>query len=208
MNFDPVSAVMAWISVYGLIGLLVVALAERFVPVLPSYGLLLAVGIGAADGVWSLSTAFLATATGNLSRCAVWFYAVRRLGDACSAHLLDTVGRRFGMSADPFKNGISSFRRNQTALAFALQLVPPVKPFVPAFAALLRGNARIFLTASAAGIAVWTAGSSALDSMRRTPWRRRTQRSSLVRFSAACSSWRSPCFQSQGASGPAAPWRT
>ncbi|CCV13960.1 hypothetical protein [Mesorhizobium sp. STM 4661] len=50
MDFDPIGAVMAWISVYGLIGLFAVALSERFVPVLPSYGLLLAVGIAAADG--------------------------------------------------------------------------------------------------------------------------------------------------------------
>ncbi|WP_348259957.1 hypothetical protein [Mesorhizobium sp. STM 4661] len=59
------------------------------------------------------------------------------------------------MSADRIERGIASFRGNQTALAFALQLVPTVRLFAPAFAALLRGNARSVLTASAAGIAVW-----------------------------------------------------
>jgi len=155
MDFDPVSTLMAWIGAYGLIGLFVVALAERFMPVLPSYGLLLAIGIAAADGAWSLSAALLATTVGSLSGCAAWFYAVRRLGEARSSRLLNRSGGLFGMSADRIGRGIASFRRNQTALAFALQLVPTVRLFVPAFAALLGGSSRSFLIASAAGIAVW-----------------------------------------------------
>jgi membrane protein DedA with SNARE-associated domain len=80
MDFDPVGAVMAWIGAYGLVGLFAVALAERFVPVIPSYGLLLAVGIGAEDGAWSLPAAFLSTAAGGMIGCAVCFYALRSLG--------------------------------------------------------------------------------------------------------------------------------
>lgn len=155
MNFDPVGAVMVWIGAYGLIGLFAVALAERFVPVMPSYGLLLAVGIGVADGTWSLPAAFFAMTTGSVFGCAGWFYAVRKLGEARSTHLLNRAGRLFGMSADRIQRGIASFRRNQTALAFALQLVPTVRLFAPAFAALLRGNPRRVLAASAIGIAVW-----------------------------------------------------
>lgn len=155
MDFDPVGAVMTWISAYGFPALFVVALAERFVPVMPSYGLLLAVGIGAADGVWALPAAFLAITAGSMSGCAVWFYAVRGLGEARSTRLLNGAGRLFGMSADRIERGIASFRRNQTALTFALQLVPTVRLFAPAFAALLYGNARSVLGASAAGISVW-----------------------------------------------------
>ncbi|WP_313324722.1 VTT domain-containing protein [Sphingobium yanoikuyae] len=155
MDLDPVGTVMAWISAYGLIGLFAVAFAERFVPVMPSYGLLLAIGIGAADGAWSPTTAFLATVTGSVGGCASWFYAARGLGDARSTRALNRIGRLFGMSADRIQRGTDSFRRNQTALAFALQLVPTVRLFAPAFAGLLRGNARNLLAASAAGIAVW-----------------------------------------------------
>jgi membrane protein DedA with SNARE-associated domain len=155
MDFDPVGAVMVWIAAYGLLGLFVVALAERFVPVMPSYGLLLAVGITAADGAWSLPTAFFATTTGGMLGCAVCFYAVRALGDARSRRLLNRAGRVFGMSADRIAQWIVSFHRNQTALAFSLQLLPTVRLFAPAFAALLRGRSRSFLAASLAGIAVW-----------------------------------------------------
>jgi membrane protein DedA with SNARE-associated domain len=54
MEIDPIGVVMRWITVYGLVGLFAAALAERFLPVIPSYGLLLSVGISVSDGVWSL----------------------------------------------------------------------------------------------------------------------------------------------------------
>lgn len=146
---------MAWIGVYGLVGLFAVALAERFMPVIPSYGLLLSVGIGAADGDWSLSAAFLSTVAGSMFGCAAWFYAVRGLGDARSSRLLNRAGQLFGMSVGRVEHGIASVRRNQVALAFALQLVPTVRLVAPAFAALSRGNSGNVLMASAAGIAVW-----------------------------------------------------
>jgi membrane protein DedA with SNARE-associated domain len=146
---------MAWIGAYGLVGLFAVALAERFVPVMPSYGLLLAIGIGAGDKAWSLPAAFLSTVAGGMVGCATLFYALRALGAARSTRLVNKAGRLFGMSLDRIEQGTASFRRNQTALAFALQLVPTIRLFAPAFAALLRGNSRSFLAASAVGVAVW-----------------------------------------------------
>ncbi|WP_105431606.1 DedA family protein [Neorhizobium sp. T6_25] len=155
MDFDPVAAIMAWIGAYGLLGLFAIALAERFVPVIPSYGLLLAIGIGAADDAWSLPAAFLSTVAGGMFGCAALFYTLRRLGTTRSVRLLNRAGRIFGMSVDRIERGTSSFRRNQATLAFALQLVPTVRLFAPAFAAILRGRSRSVLVASAAGIAVW-----------------------------------------------------
>ncbi|MFC4732239.1 DedA family protein [Salipiger abyssi] len=146
---------MAWISAYGLFGLFAIGLAERFVPVMPSYGVLMAVGIGAASESWSLPAAFLATVAGSVLGCAVWFHTVRRLGDAQSTRLLTRASGLFGMPADRIDLWIVSFRRNQIALAFVLQLVPTIRLFAPAFAAFLRGNSRIVLVATGAGVAVW-----------------------------------------------------
>jgi len=155
MDFDPVADVMTWISAYGLMGLFAIALVERFVPVVPSYGLLLAVGIAAVDGRWSVLTAFLSTVTGSVFGCAACFYAVTSLGEARSAHFVHRAGCFFGLSPDGIERWIASFRRNHMVLAFSLQLVPTVRLFAPAFAALLRGDSRRFLIASTTGIAVW-----------------------------------------------------
>lgn len=155
MNFDPISIITAWLSAYGLIALFAITFIERFVPVIPSYGLLLAVGIAAAEGAWPLIVAFLVTVIGNTLGATVCFYVFRGLGESNSARLLNRLGRLFGMSGDRIAQWTTSFRRHQTLLAFALQLVPTVRLFAPAFAALLRSHSGRFLGASAVGIAIW-----------------------------------------------------
>ena len=124
-------------------------------PVIPSYGLLLAVGIAAAEGTWSLSIAFLVTVTGNTLGATLCFYIFRGLSELRSRRLLNKLGRLFGMSADRITQWVASFWRHQTVLAFALQLVPTVRLFAPAFAALLRCHSGSFLLASAAGVVIW-----------------------------------------------------
>lgn len=155
MFLDPVGAAMIWISAYGLSGLFLIAFSERFLPIMPSYGMLVAIGIGAAEGGGALLSVFAATTAGSLAACAVWFYAVRALGERRSTRIIRLCGALFGLSADRLDRWTASFHRNQTALAFALQLVPTVRLFAPALAALLRGNAHGVLAASAGGIAVW-----------------------------------------------------
>lgn len=155
MDFDPVGSIMAWISTYGLWGLCLIAVAERFVPVIPSYGLLVAVGIAATEGAWTLSFAYLTSAAGSLLGCAVGFCTAWLLGADRSRLLINGAGRLFGLSPKRMDGWIRSFHKNQVLLAFSLQLVPTVRLFAPAFAGLLRVNSRRFLMASATGIALW-----------------------------------------------------
>ncbi|WP_421423266.1 DedA family protein [Agrobacterium rosae] len=155
MEIDPMGLVIRWISVYGLFGLFAAALAERFVPMIPSYGLLLSVGISASDGAWSLLAAVLATSIGSFVGCAACFYGVRAVGDRRSMLILSWVSRFFGILPDRIDDRIASFRSRQTVLAFGLQLVPTIRLFAPIFAAFLHDNSQRFLIASAAGILTW-----------------------------------------------------
>ena len=61
MTDDPLAALIAWAAACGVAGLLGVTLLERLVPILPSYGLLVAIGIAAAGGAWSVPTALVAS---------------------------------------------------------------------------------------------------------------------------------------------------
>ncbi|SFB61700.1 membrane protein DedA, SNARE-associated domain [Rhizobium sp. NFR07] len=155
MEIDPIGVVMRWISIYGLIGLFVAALAERFVPVIPSYGLLLSVGISASDGSWPMPAAIAATSIGSFCGCAACFYCVRALGSERAMRVLLSASGWFGVSADRIESLIASFQRSQTMLAFGMQLVPTVRLFAPVLAALPQSHPQRFLLASAAGIMTW-----------------------------------------------------
>ncbi|MBB6510631.1 membrane protein DedA with SNARE-associated domain [Rhizobium soli] len=131
-------------------------MAERFLPVIPSYGLLLSVGISVSDGAWSLPAAILATSFGSFVGCAACFYCVRALGDNRSMRILSLVSRPSGIPRDRINDRIASLRHRQTMLAFGLQLVPTIRLFVPILVGFLRGNSQGFLLASAAGILTWS----------------------------------------------------
>lgn len=62
---DPLGYLVDWIAIYGIFGLFAIGLAERFMPALPSYGVLVAIGIAADDEVWSVHTAVVSTTLGS-----------------------------------------------------------------------------------------------------------------------------------------------
>ncbi|MBB3951873.1 DedA family protein [Aureimonas jatrophae] len=152
---DPLANLMACLALYGTVGLFAVGLAERFVPVMPSYGMLLAIGVSSAEGAWGLPVAFAATTLGSVLGCAACFYAVRSLGEARSRRFLEHAGRFVGMPGERVERRIAAYVRNRTALAFSFQLLPTVRLFAPTLAGLLPGQSLRFLAASSAGIAVW-----------------------------------------------------
>ncbi|WP_050577442.1 DedA family protein [Sinorhizobium arboris] len=155
MDIDPIGEVMAWIAACGVAGLFGIALAERFVPVLPSYGFLVAVGVAAAEGTWSLPVALFTSITGSLLGCVVCYLLVKALGEARSRTLLYSIGRLFGISVDRVERWTASLHDKQAAVAFAAQLVPTIRLLAPGLAGLLRVKATGFVMASACGVALW-----------------------------------------------------
>ncbi len=155
MDMDVVAGFTEWASAYGLFGIFLVATAERFVPVLPSTGFLLAIGMGAATGAWSLPMVIVASASGSLIGCAVWYFAASRIGEERSARMLVQVARVFGISPNRVAMTEKELKRRSAAFAFSTQLVPTIRLVSPALAAIMGARWRPFLSASAAGIVVW-----------------------------------------------------
>jgi membrane protein DedA with SNARE-associated domain len=152
---DPLGSLIGWAAPLGLAGLLLIGAMERLIPVLPSYGLLVAIGIGAADGLWSVPLAILALTLGSTAGCLAWYALAVALGESRSHRFLRWNTRIFGLSPDRIARWIEGYRRNQVPIAFGAQLVPTVRLLTPVIAGLLRADARAFLLASAAGIVAW-----------------------------------------------------
>jgi membrane protein DedA with SNARE-associated domain len=155
MTLDPLAALLSWGAACGIGALLMVTLLERLVPILPSYGLLVAIGIAAAQGVWSVPTAFTVSVAGSFVGCLAFYALAGALGEARSAGVVRWTGRLAGLSPSRLDGITRYFRHHQAALAFGAQLVPTVRLVAPAIAGLLRAETKWFAVASACGIALW-----------------------------------------------------
>jgi membrane protein DedA with SNARE-associated domain len=146
---------MAWAAPLGVAGLLAVGAMERIVPVLPSYGLLVAIGIGAAEGQWPAPLAILAVTLGSTAACLSCYALVMALGEARAHRFLRWSARLLGLSPCRVAQWVDGYRERQALIAFGSQLVPTIRLMTPAIAGLLRAELGVFLLASAGGIAAW-----------------------------------------------------
>lgn len=152
---DPLATFIDWIATYGIFGLFALGALERFVPVLPSYGVLVAVGIAAAQGDWPAGTAFVCTVMGSLVGCLLLYWLALALGQERSYRFLVRTGRFAGMRPVQVDALIATFQGQQRKLAFGAQLVPVVRLMAPVIAGLFRADGRLFMTGTAAGVVLW-----------------------------------------------------
>lgn len=132
-------------------GLLALGLAERFIPVIPSYGLLAAIGAASADGVWPLWVAIGATASGGILGLAISYEGLRRLGQDRARRIFSSIARPMGLSDERAEALAARAQASTVSLALSLQLIPTVRFLAPILAIVAGMTQRGFLMASAFG---------------------------------------------------------
>jgi membrane protein DedA with SNARE-associated domain len=152
---DPLADLVDWIALYGVVGLLSIGLAERFVPALPSHGVLVAIGIAANDDAWSVHTAVAGTALGSFIGALALYLLVRAIGESKSVTLLHFVGKWIGVSRQRIDQTLSSLRAREQTIAITSQLIPTVRLISPLAAALLGTSMLRFASGVAVGIVLW-----------------------------------------------------
>ncbi len=152
---DPLSSLIDWISLYGVVGLLALGVFERFVPVVPSYGVLVAIGIAADERVWSLYTAVFGSVAGSLFGSLALYWLTLHLSEERVHRMLLWVGRMTGISAPRIDRSIVLFREHQRGLSFGMQLVPSIRLISPIIAGMFRADGRAFAIATLLGILSW-----------------------------------------------------
>lgn len=152
---DPLSALIDWISLYGVFGLLALGIFERFVPIVPSYGVLVAIGIAADERVWSVWTAVFGSVAGSLFGSLALYWLTLHLSEERVHRMLLWVGRMTGISAPRIERSIVLFREHQRELSFGMQLVPSIRLISPIIAGMFRADANAFAIATLLGILSW-----------------------------------------------------
>lgn len=147
---DPVGAALLFIAPLGVLGVFILALTERLVPILPSGGLFLAIGVAAAEGLWCLPTAVLASVVGSASGAAGTFQIGVTAGRAQRERLRRLLRRR-GRWGDTIRHA----SRHAGALPFTAQLLPATRMLAPLAAGASMRDRRGYLVATTAGIALW-----------------------------------------------------
>ncbi|WP_120010170.1 DedA family protein [Teichococcus vastitatis] len=154
---DPLGSLVAWAAPLGFAGLFAAAASERLIPVMPSYGLLVAVGIGAGDCLWSVPLALSAVTSGGVAGSLATDGLAAALGEVRSLALLRRGAHLAGLPAARLDRWVQGYHRHQGAIAFAAQLVPTIRLLAPLIAGLLGHGFRTFLLATTAGVVVWSA---------------------------------------------------
>ncbi|GLR55831.1 DedA family protein [Rhizobium indigoferae] len=152
---DPLGDLIEWIAIYGIFGLFAIGLAERFLPALPSYGVLVAIGIAADDEVWSLHTAVIGTTVGSAIGALGLYLLVRAVGKRRTTALLYSVGGWVVLSRPRIDWTLSSLRDRERALTILSQLIPTVRLISPVAAGLLGTSALRFAAGVSVGIVLW-----------------------------------------------------
>ncbi|MBY5558465.1 DedA family protein [Rhizobium leguminosarum] len=152
---DPLGSLIDWIATYGMFGLFAIGLAERFIPALPSYGVLVAIGIAAVDGAWSIPVAIIVTTTGSFCGALALYLLVRAVGQNRSIRLLYWISRLLGLSSARIDKTLASFRARERTLIFISQLIPTVRLIAPVVAGLIHADFRRFAGGTLLGITLW-----------------------------------------------------
>lgn len=152
---DPLADLVNWIALYGVFGLLSIGLAERFIPALPSHGVLVAIGIAANDDAWSVQAAVIGTTIGSFTGAFALYLLVRAIGERKSVGLLYFIGKWVGLSRQRIDQTLSSLRSREQAIAITSQLIPTIRLISPLAAALLGMDMLRFASGLAVGIVAW-----------------------------------------------------
>ena len=138
----------------GLIGVFLVTALEKFIPVIPSYVMLLALGMSAPD-LPRLTMMLGMTVVGSLCGSAGWFAIGRTLGEQRIERLVARFGRYVLFPLPTYHRLAASYRRNRFGVTAFGQTIPVARVYLGLPAGVLKLPAMSFLAAATLGILVW-----------------------------------------------------
>jgi phospholipid N-methyltransferase/membrane protein DedA with SNARE-associated domain len=154
---DPIGVALLIAAPLGVIGVFVLAFAERLLPLLPSYGLFTAIGVATAEGVWWFPTALVASVVGS----GTGVLGAYRIGSAAGAKGCPRL-RRLLRRRDLFGRMLRTVRQAGSALPFTAQLLPATRILAPLVGGAVDRDRRRYLLRATAGLTVWNLAAIAL----------------------------------------------
>ncbi|MNK16198.1 SNARE associated Golgi protein [compost metagenome] len=142
------------VASYGLTGVFVMALFEKFIPVIPSYLMLMILGMS-ANSLPQLAGVLIVSALGSTLASAVWYQIGDFLGDNRVRRAISRYGRYVFFTVDHYDRLGAAYKRNTFLVSFAGQGVPVARIYLALPAGVMRVGFRRFVAAATLGTLVY-----------------------------------------------------
>jgi alkaline phosphatase len=157
---DPASILD--LAAYGILGAALLALGERLVPVVPSYGLYIFLGSSLVERPIDLIPLILATTLASTLGAVCWYGLGYALGEARTHALVRRFGRYVWLREKLYLSLAGRYCRNAFVATFIGQTIPVVRVYLSLPAGILALPLTTFTLAVLAGSAIWVGGFTTL----------------------------------------------
>lgn len=150
-----VPGVVAALLTLGLVGIALLAIVEKLIPIVPSHVVFLFLGMSAVSDGEDLLLTILAATGGSTIGALCWYALGRTLGAKRSEALVVHFGRYVFLSPSRYKRLTEAYRRNHFQVTLVGQVIPGVRLYLPLPAGVLRLPPSSFLAATLLGTLMW-----------------------------------------------------
>ena len=147
----------AGLLAHGLGGIAILSFLEKFVPVLPSYVLLVLFGLAAVDSTGELAATVAAATAGSVGGAVGWYAFGWLVGRARCERLIDRYGKYFLLPPHLYRRLADAYGRHRFWVTAVGQIVPTARIYLALPAGVIGLPFVPFLLATALGTFVWNA---------------------------------------------------
>jgi alkaline phosphatase len=139
----------------GAFGAGCLAMGEKLIPIVPSYALLVFIGMTIVPDPDTLILTIMATAGGSTAGSLCWYGVGRAIGPNRITRVVGRCGRYVFLSPALYRRMSDAYRRNDLCVTALGQVIPTVRIFMPLAAGALGLERWNFLLAIALGSLAW-----------------------------------------------------
>jgi membrane protein DedA with SNARE-associated domain len=147
----------AGLLAYGLGGIAILSFLEKFVPVLPSYVMLVLFGLATVDSAGELAATVAAATAGSVAGAVGWYAFGWLVGGARCERLVNRYGKYLLLPPHLYRGLAAAYRRNRFWVTAVGQIVPTARIYLALPAGVIGLPFVPFLLGTALGTLVWNA---------------------------------------------------
>ena len=142
---------------YSLAGVAGICLAEKFIPVMPSYVMLVLLGMTLVDTSSELSAIIGFSVTGSVIGGVLWYTFGRVIGAERCERFVARFGKYIMLKLELYQRLTNAYRRNHFWVTTIGQIVPTARIYLALPAGVIRLPAGPFVVATTLGTLAWNA---------------------------------------------------